>query len=513
MKNLLQTPRDKARKLLSWTSRKAPRLARLLGFARRKRRPLWTLFRLFMHVLGLVCSFQAVLSTRTSQGTIAWAISLNTIPVVAVPAWWAFGDSGLDNYAAAQLVGLAKVRPVARQMIESLQVSEVEIVEEGSLMATLAAISSLPVTSGNQVELLTDGKNTFDSIYDAIDNAKDYILVQFYIIRDDEAGGELKDHLVKKAGEGIRVYVIYDDYGSLGLEGKFTKDLRDAGAHVTSFMNFDKEPNRFQINFRNHRKLVVIDGKTAFVGGHNVGSEYLGAHPVLTPWRDSHMRISGPVVTCLQVPFMEDWHWATGETIQDLQWSLEAAAEASGGSALAVGIPSGPADPMETCSLFFHACIHAAQKRIWIATPYFVPDEALILSLQLAAARGVEIKILIPDLGDSKLIRLSSFSYLEELGKAGIEVWRYEKGFLHQKALLVDDHFASLGSANMDNRSLRLNFELMVGVQDEKFAGEVEKMLEEDFSNSRLTSGDDLDQKSLLYKLSVRVARLLAPIQ
>jgi cardiolipin synthase len=278
-------------------------------------------------------------------------------------------------------------------------------------------------------------------------------------------------------------------------------------------MDFDEEPNRFQLNFRNHRKSVIVDGKIAFVGGHNVGDEYMGKDPILTPWRDTHMKISGPVVTCLQVPFIEDWHWATGKSIEGLRWDLEEAAEDVAGDAMAVGIPSGPADPMETCSLFFHACISSATKRVWLATPYFVPDEALVLSLQLAAARGVEVKILIPETTDSQLIRMSSFSYLEEMEKAGIEIWRYQKGFLHQKVILVDDSFVSIGSANMDNRSLRLNFELMVGVEDEAFAGEVSKMLENDFSNSQRATPDDLKSKSLPFRLGVRIARLLAPIQ
>ncbi|WP_379710483.1 cardiolipin synthase [Haloferula chungangensis] len=495
------------------TGQKMPWLSRFLGFAKLKRRPVWAVFRVVLHLMGLIYSVSAVMSTRTPQGAIAWAISLNTIPVVAVPAWWIFGNSTIGDYASTRMVGVAEVRPVALQKILDLGADEVVSPGPHELISTLSSLSSLPVTKGNQVKLLVDGQNTFDSAYEAIDAAKDYVLVQFYIIRNDTAGEQLKERLISKARSGVEVYLIYDDYGSIGLGGKFVKELRDAGAHVTSFMDFDKEPNRFQINFRNHRKLIIVDGKVGFVGGHNVGDEYFGKHPVLTPWRDSHLRISGPAVICLQVPFIEDWTWATGQDIEGLKWDLEDADEKAAGDALAVGVPSGPADPMETCSLFFHACIHAAKERIWIATPYFVPDQALVISLQLAAARGVDVRVLIPDTSDSKLVQLSSFSYLKEMESAGVQIWRYQSGFMHQKVLLVDDDFASIGSANLDNRSLRLNFELMVAVKDRTFAAEVEEMLQNDFSNSRLATADDLKGKSLFYRMGVRVARLLAPIQ
>lgn len=490
-----------------------PRLAKFLGFVRHKRRPIKAFLFVVLHVWGFILSLSAISTTRTPQGSVAWAISLNTIPIVAVPAYWIFGESAMEDYVATRSVGVAELRPVALKHLVGIDAVQPEAYETHPLLKTLGKISSLPVTQKNYPELLVDGENTFRSIFAAIREAKDYILVQFYIIKADKAGEDLKNLLIEKARQGVRVHVLYDDYGSLDLPESFSKDLRQVGAKVSSFMNLDDDLNRLQLNYRNHRKLVVVDGLTAFVGGHNVGDEYLGKHPTLTPWRDCHLRISGPVVSCLQVPFIEDWKWATGETIENLKWNLQSVDQKTPGNSQAVCIASGPADPIETCALYYHAAINAAQKRIWIATPYFVPDQALVTSLQLAAMRGVEVKILIPSITDSYLTERSAYSYLDELNLENIEIYRYEKGFTHQKVLLIDHDFAAIGSANFDNRSLRLNFELTVGVIDPEFQKKVAQMLETDFSHSSRFTPKDLEAKSHWFQLMVKVSRLLAPIQ
>ncbi len=504
---------QKIREAIRRFAREHRRLAIMLGFISQRRRPLTALFVVLMHTWGFFLSISALMDTRTPQGTIAWAVSLNTFPYLAVPAYLIFGESDFDSYRTTRLVGIEETRPMAELLIRNIEAAEASPRETTGLMEVIAGLSSLPVTEGNRASLLVDGKNTFQSIFEAVDAAEDYILLQFYIIRADDTGSDLKDRLVEKARQGVRVYVLYDDYGSFGLTDDFISDLKAAGARINSFMNLGGDANRFQLNFRNHRKIVVVDGKVAFVGGHNVGDEYLGKHPRLTPWRDSHLRITGPVVACVQVPFVEDWHWATGEIIEDLDWDVAARLRESTGSMQAVCVPSGPADPIETCLLFYLATLNAATERIWIATPYFVPDHAVVAALQLAAKRGVDVKIIIPDLSDDRLVHLSSFSYLDELERVGVEVHRYGEGFLHQKVVLVDDDFAAIGSANLDNRSFRLNFEAGIAVSDPEFAREVETMLKTDLEHSRLARASDLSEKPYLFRLSARVARLLAPIQ
>lgn len=502
---------EKVRWLIVLLSRKFPRTAGFLGVLARRRRPLWAFAYVLLHITGFICSIFAVMQTRTEQGAVAWAISLNAAPVVAVPAWFVFGDSKLDSYVLTRKAGVEELRPFAEGLLKNLNQFDWEVPEEGSPVATLEQLASLPMTQGNRVELLVDGRNTFDSIFEAIEQAEDYILVQFYILRADKLGGELKSLLEERARSGVDVFVLVDNYGSFGLEDPYLKEMRDAGIKARFFMDLSGEANRFQLNFRNHRKIVVVDGKVGFVGGHNVGDEYLGHHPELTPWRDSHLRMEGPVVKTLQIPFAEDWYWATGEIPADLDWTMTE--EDLAGNQKALCLATGPADPFETCAMFFLTAINSARERIWIATPYFVPDDKIVTALQLAALRGVDVRILIPKAGDSHLVYLSSFSYLEGMEKAGVKVYRYEKGFLHQKTVLVDSELSAIGSANFDNRSFRLNFEVTGVVYDEKFNSKVAKMLASDFANSSPAPSSEYTDSSFLFRLQSRLARLLAPIQ
>ena len=453
------------------------------------------------------------MATRTSQGAIAWAISLNTFPYVAVPAYWVFGQTKFDGYDPirhSQMLSTSEVKTEALEILEREgMLVQGESKWERNQIELLENLALLPLTRYNDVELLIDGQETFDTIFDSISKAEDYILVQFYIIRSDGLGTRLKDALLAKAAEGVRVYVLYDGLGSMKLSEAYLKELADGGVETAGFRTTKGPGNRFRLNFRNHRKIVVVDGKEAFVGGHNVGDEYLGMDPVLTPWRDTHVRVRGPVVLEAQVTFVEDWRWAT-DTIPELNWSPE---KAPGGDTVALCLPTGPADDLETATLFFLNAINMAEQRIWIVSPYFVPDEQLMSALQLAALRGVDVRVLIPENPDQVLVYLSSFSYLEEAEKAGVKIYRYEPGFLHQKVALIDDHTSVVGTANFDNRSMRLNFEVTMMFVDREFAEEMEAMLETDFGVSRLVSSSEFTDRAMPFRFLVRAARLLAPVQ
>ena len=283
------------------------------------------------------------------------------------------------------------------------------------------------------------------------------------------------------------------------------------GIRVSYVMAVSGKANRFQLNFRNHRKIVVVDGKRGFLGGLNVGDEYLGKDSELTPWRDTHMEWRGPIVKCLQVPFAEDWRWATGELLHQLDWEIKPGDVA--GEAEAICLATGPADPFETCAMGFLTLIDGARDRIWLATPYFVPDDKIVTALQLAAIRGVDVRVILPELSDSRLVHMSSFSYFKELEDAGVKIFRYQKGFMHQKVMVVDDSLSAIGSANLDNRSFRLNFEVIGIVSDVAFNGEVSRMLEADLAGSTPTGADALTGKSFAFRLGVRLSRMLAPIQ
>jgi cardiolipin synthase len=286
----------------------------------------------------------------------------------------------------------------------------------------------------------------------------------------------------------------------------------DAGVDARKFVSTTNKIGKLQINFRNHRKIVVVEGKIGFTGGINVGDEYLGKSriPNLTPWRDTFARVEGPVVQFLQVPFAEDWFWTTKKLLTNLSWEP---GPAMSGNMNALALPTGPADPFDTCALFFASGINSAKRRIWIASPYFVPDGQIVSALQLAALRGVDVRILIPQHPDSRMVYYSGFTYLPEVEKAGVKIYRYQTGFLHQKCMLVDDDFASVGTANLDNRSFRLNFEVILAVMDREFARNVEAMFVKDFERSKRASAAEMEDASFFFRLTARVCRLLAPIQ
>ena len=466
-----------------------------------------------MHVLGALSSVQAVMSTRTPQGAIAWLISLNLCPYVAVPAYWVFGQSKFDGYHILRRAEMQESSDVKSKAMQELKeggmLVEAETPRHQAQVRLLENLAKMPLTRHNDVDLLIDGDATFDAIEAGISRAEQYILFQFYIIRDDALGHRLKRALLRKAAKGVRVYVLYDELGSHALSRGYIDELRKGGVEIEPFNTTKGSGNRFRLNFRNHRKIVVIDGKEAFVGGNNVGVEYLGEDPKLSPWRDTHVAVRGPVVLEAQVSFAEDWQWATDKLL-DLNWTPEKAPE---GDKIAMCLPTGPADTMETATLFFLNAINSAKHRVWIVSPYFVPDEQLMSALKLASLRGVDVRILIPQNPDQQLVYLSSFSYLEKAENAGVEIYRYKPGFLHQKVMLVDDQYATIGTANFDNRSMRLNFEVTMLFVDKQFALEVEEMLKDDFSKSRLVSAKEYTERSFPFRFGVRAARLLAPVQ
>ncbi|UYG09491.1 cardiolipin synthase [Halomonas sp. M4R1S46] len=462
---------------------------------------------LLVHVLGALSAVQALMSSRTSQGAIAWIISLLTMPYLAVPAYWVFGRPRFYGYVSARGERdtvlrrvLARYRERVSPYLASAREADVLAVEKLAMM---------PLTGGNRCELLVDGEATFDSLFAGIEAARDYILIQFFIVRDDALGLELKHRLQRAAEKGIRVCFLFDEIGCHNLPERYLRDLREAGVEVSAFHSSRGVRHRFQLNFRNHRKILVVDGRQGWVGGFNVGVEYLGQHARHGHWRDTHLKLTGPSVLGLQEAFWEDWHWATGEVIR-LNWTPEVTCEECQNVVI---VPSGPADPQETASLLVQHAIHSAGERLWVTSPYFVPDRSVQDALRLAAMRGVDVRIMMPERPDHLLVFLSAFSFLPDMLRAGVKVYRYQPGFLHQKVILIDDKAGSVGTVNLDNRSFRLNFEITAFVPDRRFAAEVAAMLERDFADCRRVSLEEITSRPLWRKLVSRAAYLFAPVQ
>jgi cardiolipin synthase len=371
----------------------------------------------------------------------------------------------------------------------------------------LSDIYQFPVMKGNRCTLLINGTATFDSILEGIAAARSYILIQFFIVHDDDLGKRVKSALIERAKAGVKIYFLYDKIGSVGLARSFARDMRAAGVHVGIFRVSRGWLNRFHINFRNHRKIVVVDGEKSWVGGHNLGDEYLGKGTRFSSWRDTHVKMNGPVTLAVQLSFVEDWHWACGQ-LPDVSWSPPAMF----GNEPVLCIPTGPGDLVESCSLMMVQAINAANRRCWMISPYFVPDVAVIKALQLAAMRGVDVRILIPANPDKRVVWWAAHSYLAEVAVAGVRMYTYREGFMHQKVFLIDDSLAGIGTANLDNRSLRINFEITMAFTDPDFILQVDKMCQDDFAVSDPLTTDDIYRRSLAFRLAIRTARLFSPI-
>lgn len=463
--------------------------------------------------LGVLSAYDAIMQTRSPQGATAWVLALLFMPLLAVPAYWFFGRTKFEDYVETRRVFDAKVaaelgeslrREVAQFQVEP-EADECDDRTAGEMMA-FKALATVPFTCGNQGRLLVDGHETFESILAGFDQAEDYILAQFYIIHDDRIGTKFQEKLLAATRRGVRVYLLTDAVGSFGLPDRYMETLEEAGVWTGKFgdRSFLK---RFRLNFRNHRKIVVVDGKRAWVGGLNVGDEYLGRDPDMGNWRDTHLEVRGPVVQGLQYSFAGDWYHDCKEFL-DLEWRLTPAPE----DKCALILASGPADETETCGLLFTHMIESAEQRVWIASPYFVPDGRVLGALQLAALRGVDVKVLMPRKTDSVLFKYVPYSYLPEAERAGVKIYLYEDGFMHQKVVLVDDDYATVGTANLDNRSFRLNFEVTCLFNDEEFCGQVEEMLERDLDKSTRLTREDLEDKPVWFELAAQGTRLLSPI-
>ena len=462
-----------------------------------------------VHALGIVHAAHAVMNVRSSQGAIAWGISLVTFPWLAIPLYWILGRSKFHGYAEAMRIAFQQHDKVIREAYSEILEYKVALPEKLAPLQPLAeAFTGIPFTSGNAAELLINGQQTYEAMLSAIAQARNYILLQSYIVNDDQAGKEFKQALIAKAEQGIRIYLLYDEIGSNKLSRSYIKSLTRNGIQVSAFNTTKGRGNRFQLNFRNHRKILVVDGEIAFLGGLNIGDEYLGKNPHLSPWRDTHMMMQGPTVQCLQSSFLRDWYWAT-RTVLEVNWHIKANLEMN---QTAFVLPTGPADRLAACNLFFVNAIDQAQTRLWIASPYFVPDESTLMTLKLAAIRGVDVRIILPNRPDHLFVYLCSFSYYTEMEAMGIKLYRYKDGFMHQKIMLIDRDMAAVGTVNLDNRSFFLNFEVMGFVADLRFVQSVEKMLEDDLAASVAVDLSEYGRKPLWFKLIVRISRLLAPL-
>lgn len=463
----------------------------------------WLLIPL-IHSAGLFFAWQALYQQRSTQGTLAWLLALIFFPYLAVPAFLYFGEQKFSGYVRARRLGDSRLSQYADLLEINIEPYN-RLLTDTHPCKPIENLSSRTFSSHNQCDLLINGQATFAAIGAAISQAQDYVLIQFYIVSDDTLGQKIRQDLILAQQRGVSVHFLFDEIGCHDLNDAFWQPLIAVGARVYPF-NSSRGRNKFQLNFRNHRKICIVDGRHAFVGGHNLSDVYLGLQQ---PWRDTHLAIQGPAVLYLQLFFLEDWYWATG-TAPTLNWQANAVPQAS---AHVLPVALAPTHDFSTGSLLFTQLIQSARERIWLVSPYFVPDESICTALHLAALRGVDVRILLPEKSDLRFIDYAAWTYIEQLQPQGIGFYLYNAGQLHEKVCLIDTHLTAIGTANLDNRSLHINFEVVMLIEDITFATQTATMLADDFQNSHKVDAQLIQQRSRTAGLFSRIMRLFAPLQ
>jgi cardiolipin synthase len=476
-----------------------------------------------VQVFALYSALHSLRHVRSSQAAVAWTVGLITLPFLALPLYWVFARHRFEGYREAiRDVGVRHQRSVTAVQNELRTGSYVRSTNQQSALDQVADVLDTPIGHGDEFELLIDGSEFYDALLSAIEKAEQYIYAEFYIIRDDAIGNRFADALIERASAGVTVRILYDEVGCLRLSNAYVARLTAAGIDVRAFNTRQGWVNRFQINFRNHRKLVVVDATTALVGGLNIGDEYIGEAAGLDRWRDTGVLIRGPVTRKVQAVFAGDYYWAARQDLPEASWESEeshpqsAREEQRPGeetrSGNAAVCATGPADVRPRATMMFSAAARAAMNRLWICTPYLVPDESSMVALHMAKSRGVDVRVLIPTESDHWGVYLAGFHFEQELAEADIPVYRYKAGFMHQKCVLVDDALALVGSTNLDNRSLYLNFELMIAIDQPPFVARVAEMLERDFAVAEHSNSPEANTRWWFERAGTAVARLFSPV-
>ena len=470
-------------------------------------------------VVGYLLAFgvivRIVLQRREPTATLAWALGVILVPYLGVLAYLMFGRRRFQRQlrrrrARANVIErhLAQLGGKADELGEAAKENPLPP-DTLQMIAFADRIGVRRPTIGNKVQLFINADASYVELEHTIREAKSHINFEYYIFQPDETGRRFRDLLIEKAKQGVEVRLLTDGVGSLGIED-FMIPLVQAGGRFAEFLPVGLfSAHLHRANLRNHRKIVVVDGKIAFTGGVNIGDEYTGRKKKVGAWRDTHLKIEGPAVYHLQEVFAEDWHFATGEDAPDDSWFPE---QEILGDAVVQVVASGPdTDTLPIHRVFFNA-VSSARKRILLTTPYFVPDQAMLFALQTAALRGVDVQLLLPFRSDMPLVLHAGRSYYDELLEDGVKIYEYKGGVLHAKTMVVDDTWATVGSANMDIRSFRLNFELNAVFYGPTFANGLAKVFQRDLRRASEVTRESLGDRRVGRRMVESFARILSPL-
>ena len=476
---------------------------------------LFQVFTILYTIINIIIAIDVILDNRDPSSTVAWIMLLFLVPGVGIFLYFYIGrnhrkqktfikkrreDYTILNNLLSQQLGFTNYGEIFKKNFNDTR---------GKIIPLLLNNTRSPITVNNKVKVLQNGEITFSEMLAAISDAKEHIHMEYFIIKDSHIGRKFQQALIEKANEGIEIRLIYDAVGSIRLTEDFIRPLRDAGVHVQVFLPVTLPFFGSRLNYRNHRKILVIDGKLGFVGGINIGDEYLGKNKKLGFWRDTHLMLQGEAVYVLQGIFLADWHFVSKESIDDFKYFP---VQGYCGEKIVQIASSGPDSYWASIHQAYFSAINTARERVYITTPYLVPDEAILVALKTAALRGVDVRLLIPIKPDHSTVFWASKSHFEELLEAGVRIYQYGRGFVHGKVFIVDNNFTSIGTANLDIRSFKLNFEVNAFIYDKETNSKMAKDFFEDLRVSKKVVLEEYKNRPLTHKVKESIARIFSPI-
>lgn len=481
---------------------------------------LWNVIRFpFQHLLIINCILSIVIiffQRKNPTSVWTWLLILYFVPVAGFIFYLLLGEDMHKRRMFQTKEVEDRIHEAIRSQVASIETKELQqeypqLKKYSDLIYYNLESSGAMLSDNNRIQIFTDGNQKFDALLEDMKRAEKFIHIQYYIIKNDVLFARLKEVLIQKASEGVEVRILYDGMGGRFVSAACWKKLRSCGIRTAVFFPPLLKWFHLRMNYRNHRKIAVIDGKIGYVGGFNIGKEYIGLDERFGYWRDTHLRLEGEAVSGLQLRFILDWNYAARENLLNEELYFGRIGERIGSSAVQI-VSSGPDSKLQNVRNNYLKLIHKAERSIYIQTPYFVPDEAVYYALITAIYSGVEVFIMIPSMPDHPFVYWATYSYIGDMVMAGAKCYVYNNGFLHAKGMIVDDEVYCYGTANMDNRSFRLNFEVNATVYDEKQAGRMVECFRKDLEKCTQITKDLYASRSVSIRFREQVSRLLSPL-
>ena len=468
-------------------------------------------------VLLIYTLYRILFDTNNSTKALAYILLVITVPLVGIIIYFSFGINYRKHKIYDKQVKIDKkiageISSLYQDQIESFNENFKNRLGNFYSLAKFLLSDSQELVSSNTYKLLINGENKFPEVLKEISLAKHHIHLEYYIWDNDIRGNELKNLLIKKQNEGVQVRVIYDAYGSRGIRKNIVNEMKEHGIHVFPVLKIKLVALANRINHRDHRKIIVIDGKSGFVGGINIADRYDNGLNNNNYWRDTHLKIEGPVVSNLQRHFITKWNYCSHEDLEvnKILFPHINLRKPNEEDEFAQIMAGGPDYKRSYILLSFFKIFTQAREKLYITTPYFIPNETIIIALKQAALGGVDVRLIIPKESDSIIITAASKYYLRELLSAGVQVYLYEKGFVHAKTIVADSFLSVIGTANMDIRSFDLNYEINAIIYGKKFGAQMEDLFYDDLKNCVQIYYSDWEKISKWRLLGYTTARLLS---